>query len=462
MLWRGLSRRVVLVGAISTVLLTAGIGIAMIVAVTKQFVARAAHLVPPPPDDAMARCRAAPESWSYAYPRGGMEAWAFDAATLRAANPQAPELDERLVEQVRDGVETPALSTPGKTWAVASMLRLAPAGPCSLLLVRWPSPMDARLDVLGLLGGVALGGVALTLALMVLLVLRPMLLRLRRLEAAATGVGDAARYQPLGDPAADEIGSIARVLDRAHGRIVDDAARLEAGRRRLEQHLADVAHDLRTPLASLGLTLEELGQNSLDAGARELSGRALGDVVYLAALVENLHLATRLAGDERLPRGEAELGEIVERVRLRFALLGRERGVTVEAARPEVDVLVACEPATAERAVANLVHNAVAHGERGGHVALVLDRVDEGRGFRLRVLDDGPGVPPAELPRLGSGTFRSDPARGRDTKGTGLGLIITGEVCRRACWTLAFEAGDPRGLTVVIAGPTLPSPGAAT
>ena len=127
--------------------------------------------------------------------------------------------------------------------------------------------------------------------------------------------------------------------------------------------------------------------------------------------------------------------------------------IEVHGGRPDAPVIVRCNPAMAEQALANLVHNAVAHGEPGGHVAVLL--ASEAGRFTLTVVDDGPGVAPVDLPRLGERTFRGDEARRRDPRGSGLGLAISGEVCRRAGWTLGLTAELPRGLRATITGPTL-------
>ena len=140
---------------------------------------------------------------------------------------------------------------------------------------------------------------------------------------------------------------------------------------------------------------------------------------------------------------------------LAFVLTGRLRAIEVHGARPDEPVEVVCNPAMAEQALANLVHNAVAHGEPGGHVAILLEAADHR--FTLTVIDDGPGVPPVDLPRLGERTFRSDEARRRDPKGSGLGLAITTEVCQRAGWTLVLGPELPRGLRATITGPTAPT-----
>jgi signal transduction histidine kinase len=151
-----------------------------------------------------------------------------------------------------------------------------------------------------------------------------------------------------------------------------------------------------------------------------------------------------------------DLGETVDRVVARARYFARNRGIALEAARPDVPVLASCHPTAVEQAITNLVENAIAYGDVGGHIALVLEA--DPRGFTLLVADDGPGVPPAEMPRLGERTFRTDEARQRDPSGSGLGLAITSEICKRCGWKLAFEPNDPRGLRVSITGPTVPAP----
>jgi signal transduction histidine kinase len=112
---------------------------------------------------------------------------------------------------------------------------------------------------------------------------------------------------------------------------------------------------------------------------------------------------------------------------------------------------VRCNAVAVERALANLVDNAVAYGDPHGHVAVVLAHRPAG-GFELEIRDDGPGVTPDSLARLGQAEFRSDHARQRDPRGSGLGLAITAELCRRTGWTLAFSALEPRGLLVRVTG----------
>ncbi len=241
-------------------------------------------------------------------------------------------------------------------------------------------------------------------------------------------------------------------MDQAHARIRTDAEALESRQEDLERHLADVAHDLRTPIASLQIALAQAAERSSDPVLVELLRGSIRDVVYLAGLTANLRLAYQLRDgwNPGALGSSVDLGELAERVVARVRYFARNRGMSLEVARPDGPIVVTCHPTAAEQALTNLVENAVAYGNPGGHVAVVLEAGT--RGFSLVVADDGPGVLPSELPRLGERTFRSDEARQRDPSGSGLGLAIASEVCAHCGWSLAFERIEPRGLSVVIRG----------
>ena len=101
---------------------------------------------------------------------------------------------------------------------------------------------------------------------------------------------------------------------------------------------------------------------------------------------------------------------------------------------------MACTPALAERAVSNLVQNAVEHNLEGGHVAIKLAVLDEGKRFQVLVVDDGPGMPSEIMASLQSESFILDDARSR---GPGMGMLITHEVARRAGWSVHYSQMEP-------------------
>ncbi len=394
-------------------------------------------------------CRSSPEGWSFRS-SDGVVLEAFDAADTSGRRP-LPE----LVALMGQGEEQPVtfyfpLFNRKAAWGGATLLRVAESGPCSLIEYRWPLSGERYAKGWWMFLAAAFSSSAMA-ALCTVVVIAPLLRRFRRLHQAAGELGGTA-YASAGDGTPDELGELSRVLDATHGRVLADAARIEAQKHALERHLADVAHDLKTPLASLQLALE-LASAAPSETLPELLVQGLEDTVYLTALVENLRLACQLGEGVDPLAGEprVELGRTIERVVRRLGLLARRRELSLEAARPDEDVWVRCNPTMMEQAIVNLVHNALTHGDKEGHVVIVLEPAGAER-FRLTVLDDGPGLSPAELERLGERSFRSVEARRRDPRGSGLGVAIVRELCRRVGFGLTFGANAPHGLKVVIEG----------
>ncbi|RKH15948.1 sensor histidine kinase [Corallococcus praedator] len=410
-------------------------------------------------------CRAAPGGWTYTSPTG-LTVVAFDAARVLGspgAGTSGAGPDPALVARMAQGEQEPvSLHFPlfdGSAWGGKLLTRVAAAGPCSLLEYRWPR-MTNRLSELRWMLLAAVAFTALASALSMAAVITPLLRRLRRLHGAAGGLGSPGYASPA-DTIADELGDLSRGLDATHARVLSDAARIEAQKHALERFLSNVAHDLKTPIASLQLALE-LATTAPSQALPELLVRGIEDTVYLTALVDNLRLACQLGEDVDPLEGEprAELGMIVERVVRRLGLLARRKALSVESSHPDAELWVRCHPTMLEQAVGNLVHNAITHGDPGGHVVALLEPVGTER-FRLTVLDDGPGLPPEGLGRLGERLFRAPEARHRDPRGSGLGVAIVRELCRRAGLTLTFSANAPRGLQVIIEGPRAAPPAEA-
>lgn len=350
-----------------------------------------------------ARCERDPATWSMSLDHGA-RAYAYDADTLTSRNPQAPPLDRDAWDRARRSKDRSAVRARGITLDAGGALvfRAADEGPCAIVQTTW------NVQAMGFdrLTTLSLGAL---------------------LSAMIAGVvGFVLLARPLG--------------------------RVETRRAQLQRHLADVSHDLKTPIASLHLALEQAIDENHDAEVAPLLSAAMNDAVYLAALTANLRLAAEMReGWSPATRGVGvDLTDVVERVVTRARLFARRRGISLEAGLPDGATPTRCDPIAAEQAVSNVVENAITHGKEGGHVAVVLET--SGRAFTLFVADDGPGLPPSELPRLGERTFRSDDARQRDPRGSGLGLAITHEVCARCGWTLAFEPEAPTGLRVTIHG----------
>jgi signal transduction histidine kinase len=126
-----------------------------------------------------------------------------------------------------------------------------------------------------------------------------------------------------------------------------------------------------------------------------------------------------------------------------------QRQVALESAVPEDAIVVHGDVTLLEQAVSNVVYNAIRHNRAGGHVAVVLER-PPARQFRLRVIDDGPGIPEAELSCLVERGFRGEQARTRNPEGQGIGLHITYQVAQLHGLSLTLGRSEYGGLEVVL------------
>jgi signal transduction histidine kinase len=383
----------------------------------------------------------------------GSSVYAYDRRTGASANPSSPPIDEALLRDIQRGEQVSIRSNilVGRGTIVIAVDQPAP---CDTFQLHWRATSELRLRTTLSFAVILALGIAASVAGGALWVVRPLLKRLSHASSLAARVGRADAVMesaPTGSRAVvqDELTEVETALREAHARILDDRAQIESKNRALAEHLADVAHDLKTPLSSLQLQLEALSSvSSGDDEIAQTAARALADVVYLDSLVANLRVASELEEQARRVVS-GELGSLLERCISRVTPLARRKGIELACARPDEPVAVLADVLHIERALMNLLQNAVAHHdapEGQGHVAAVLS-VQNDR-WELRIIDDGPGVPPTALPTIAERKKKS-----RSGDGEGLGLAIVAAVCAREGIELRWERNPPRGLCVALSGP---------
>lgn len=275
-----------------------------------------------------------------------------------------------------------------------------------------------------------LGGWAMVISLGVGLVAGLLVLRLvtRRVQHLAGRMDAFAAATPDTAPppaAGDEVDRLEAAFDDMARRIRAQIGELEeqdALRRRL---VAQVSHDLRTPLASLRGYLE-----SLQMRRESLSEAERGE--YLAVALRHAERLSRLVGDlfelaaldarERQPHCEPfPMAELVVDVAEKCRLQAADRGVALEVEPPPALPLVAADVGLTERVLDNLLDNALNHTPPGGTVRLSLEEAD-GRVW-TRVRDSGTGIPAEQLERVFEPFFRGgDRAHGSEHAGLGLAI----------------------------------------
>jgi len=206
-------------------------------------------------------------------------------------------------------------------------------------------------------------------------------------------------------------------------RMADSLERAEELRRKL---VADVAHELRNPLAAARAQAEGMAEGILVADPERL-GSLVDDLVHLSALIDDLQeLAIADAGRLRYDMREVDLGEVVAREADRIEPLVAEsvRLIRDIAAGP---VIVTGDERRLAQVVRNLLNNAVRHTAQGS--VTVAAAVEAGRAV-VRVTDTGEGISADDLPHVFQRFYRADTARASDTGGAGLGLAISERIVR--------------------------------
>jgi signal transduction histidine kinase len=177
---------------------------------------------------------------------------------------------------------------------------------------------------------------------------------------------------------------------------------------------------------------------------------------YIGSLVHNLGLAAKLdVASPSLDRGPTDLNALIRRVVARHRTIADERGVSLDFGLPEQAPHLAADLTLLEQAISNIVYNAVRYNRPGGHAAVLVDILEVGgeRQFRVRVIDDGPGVAAPDLLRLTERGFRGPGARSRAPEGQGLGLHVAARAASLHGFTLEFSRAEQGGLQVDLTGP---------
>ncbi len=209
--------------------------------------------------------------------------------------------------------------------------------------------------------------------------------------------------------------------------------RVEATRR---DFVANVSHELKTPVGGLSLLAEAVqGAKDDPEAVDRFAQRMQAETVRLTKLIKEIVELSRLQGTPVLQDpGLVEIREVVEQALEHQRLEAEAKKITLTA-RVGGDLLVRGDQDMLVTAVRNLVGNAVSYSDEGTSVGVGARRFEDT--VEITVTDQGPGIPAADQERIFERFYRRDAARSRATGGTGLGLSIVKHVC-------ANHGGDVR------------------
>ncbi|HEX7746832.1 MAG TPA: ATP-binding protein [Micromonosporaceae bacterium] len=287
----------------------------------------------------------------------------------------------------------------------------------------------------------AAAGVAAVAIIGTALLSRRVLRPIDTLTAAAQrlGRGDLTGRVPVRGN--DELAELARSFNR----MADSLQRGEERQRRL---VADVAHELRTPLANLRGYLEALSDGVIEPD-QDLYASLHEEAVLQQRIVDDLQdLALAEAGNLAYHWATVDLAELLETCRSAHHARAASAGVSLSV---EADpVAVRADPDRLRQVVGNLVTNALRATAAGGSVRLYASRT--GAQAVLRVVDTGSGIAADALPYVFDRFWRADSARGRRTGGSGLGLAIARQIVtdHGGCIAAASEVGVGTTFTMTL------------
>lgn len=271
------------------------------------------------------------------------------------------------------------------------------------------------------------------------LLMRQITLPLSQLTRAAQRIaaGDLSARAPVRSN--DEIGELTRVFNRM-------AASLEAQETLRRNLMADVAHELRTPLAGVQGAIEAMLDGVFPADAQNLEALH-AETLLLSRLVDDLRtLANAEAGQLRLEPSRIDLAEVSRALVNALHPRAQERHISLRVEAPSQPVWVEADASRIQQILHNLLDNAFRHTP--DHGAIVV-RLCVGQGHViLTVTDDGAGISAEDLPHVFDRFYRGDPSRSRTTGGAGLGLAIVRKLVEAHgghIWVDSPAPGSDRG-----------------
>jgi two-component system heavy metal sensor histidine kinase CusS len=216
--------------------------------------------------------------------------------------------------------------------------------------------------------------------------------------------------------------------------------RIDEGYRQLEAFSGDLAHEMRTPVATmLGRAQVALSRSRTADEFREVMEGNVDEYERLSALINDMLFIARADHDADPIQSEpVDLMAEARRVAEYLSLIADEKGVQIEV-QGSAPALSA-DRLLVQRAITNLVTNAIRHSNAPGRVSIRISTTD--RQVSLEVANDGQTIAPEHLERVFDRFFRADPARSRDAGGSGLGLAIVRSIARAHQGEIAVRSAD--------------------
>jgi len=243
--------------------------------------------------------------------------------------------------------------------------------------------------------------------------------------------------------------------------VFHDVTRLKKLERMRVDFVANVTHEIKTPLTAISGFVETLERGAIDDPdkAKQFLQTIRENTLRLNRLVDDLLTLSNIElGESALHLEGVLVGDVLDKA---LTLIQTKAAVKNVILRTDLATDLPAIRADRDRAVQiflNILDNAVKFSPDGGQVSVTAAQV--GDGVTVKIIDQGPGIPGSEIPRLGERFYRVDKMRSRDMGGTGLGLSIVKHLMKAHGGTMEIESALGYGTTVSLHFPVFqPAPG---
>lgn len=268
-------------------------------------------------------------------------------------------------------------------------------------------------------------------------------LPLRSLKMGVARLGRGQWNGPLPVHAQDEFGELTRAFNGMANEIIHQ-------QQLNKQMVADIAHDLRTPLATMALEVE-----AIEAGFQtpaEATDSLREEITWLQRMVEDLRMLSLIDADQlKLQTEEVALPAFLGTVHDFWLTMADEQQRCLVQDVPDDLPALSLDPGRMRQVLNNLMDNAIRHTRPGDKITLRA-RAEDGHAT-VQVIDEGEGIPPEALPHIFDRFYRVDPARRRSDGGSGLGLSIARRLVEMHGGSISASSQAGRGTTFTIALP---------
>ena len=239
----------------------------------------------------------------------------------------------------------------------------------------------------------------------------------------------------------DEYGEVGQALNQM-------CQRLSKSEKLRKQMIADLSHELRTPVTIMKSQLENFQQTGVAIPVHELLPLH-DECIRLSHLVDDLYQLTLAdSGNLRLEIKSVEMVKLIKAIVRKLSFEFESKQLAIQIDTSEHEIWQQADPRRMEQVLVNLLFNAIQYSEEGGKIELSVERTSTDT--QICVTDNGPGIPQEQLPYVFERFYRVEEGRSRNTGGMGLGLAIVKEFIKAHGGTIQVESECGKGTTFFI------------